>query len=460
MCNTLWVRGRRDNTSVRKGTFFILNSDDICRILTFDTIIDKIRNMKYAYLFNGKIKKIIAAAALTGVITVSTSGCGFLPFNIDGYSSKSQVNTIADGLGYNMDYLMTYVEHSGYPRILANDGPIKVTIDDQLQEYQPQIEEAVDSMFSLIYDFNQAYTYEIVDNGEYIPETETSIHFKKQEIDEDYVQAHVTNFKMPQESLITENMYIRKADVIIDLDEALSSPMSIYAIALHELAHVFGLGDVYEAGVHKQTDGYIGNTMMHVYLGYKVPMFTPYDVARFAALYTPPAIDNIDLNAKIKYLKKYLNEYTEKYYDFYTQSVKTCVDRAGGKTVEFRDMDLDRDFVFETNVLIKDGDRRWGYNYELEYSDQGYVLKIYDRKNNLLDQCSGEVLYVNGVLVLRNVQLRQGMRPDDPVLHNPKGYIQDLTLYSDGDGVQIYDVADNNIMYGTIHYLENEVSVD
>ena len=88
--------------------------------------------MEKAYIFSNKLKKIIAATLLVGCMTTSSAGCALSPLNIDGYTSVSQMNKIAADLGCDMDNMLNHQYRKGYPRLLANDGPVLVTIDEEL----------------------------------------------------------------------------------------------------------------------------------------------------------------------------------------------------------------------------------------------------------------------------------------------------------------------------------------
>ena len=62
-------------------------------------------------------------------------------------------------------------------------------------------------------------------------------------------------------------------------------------------------------------------------------------------------------------------------------------------------------------------------------------------------------------MVLRDVTLNHGLRPNDLFNQVPDGYIQDLALYKNNDAVCFYDVYDNNLMYGNTQYLENDLTI-
>ena len=398
-----------------------------------------------------KTLKVVATSVLSAAIVLPTASNAISDIQYRDYSTDRQIETIANHLNLNTED--TFRFENKCARFIHNNGkPIQVLVKPELKEYLPQIKTALDNMVGLLHSVNSNYKYEFVEK---IDNSKSRIIFKTATLEKENNVGLVSDFSQPYTASKLDNkMLISEGSVVIDLEKYKEQDSYMqYYIMNHELAHLFGLKtDVYNFGIDKRTDSHLGNTFIKVEIGSKVNMMTPYDITSVLALYTPQAETKEDLYKKLSFCDDYLVEYSKKYYNYYTQRTKELINQASSNSANLTSFNPDEDFKFNYSVSASDNEKSYECNYELTYDDGGYNFKIYNEKGKLLDECSGDVVLDNDIMVIKNLNLKNGLRPNNVFDTSPEGYVQDLALFKNNDEICLFDIFDCSINYGTTNY--------
>ena len=394
--------------------------------------------------------KILTLNVLMIGTILSTTSCSNPAFA--NFNSDDDIVSISEQIGCDISYLK---QHKGnYVRMQHNeDEPIYVYLDSVLTEDEKQSAiRALDYVFGIVGRINSKYRYQIVDKAEFDSKiNKTKIDFsigKKVSFEyggeERYAQGHI-NSKVGPLSSLTDQPGMNRFSIKIDRDELAEETQEGKDYTnIHELLHAFGKNDVYFIDALSETDRYYGNTIMNSDEGVKLKYLTPNDVKCLVLLYAEKDMSK-------KEMKEIVTSYTEQFYDHYT---KSCIEKAeiDGK------FDSD-DFGFDTQVRVMDVDgTKFGYVYNIQVEDGRYVFTIYDLYTNKeIDRCDGRVLNRNGVLVLRDVELKKGFRPYEETTVYEDGLIQDLILAEKNGKVMMYDFLTNDGRIGEIYELEKNV---
>lgn len=394
--------------------------------------------------------KILTINLLMVGTILSTTSCSNPAF--ENFNSDDDIVSISEKMDCDISYLK---QHRGnYVRMQHNeDEPIYVYLDSVLTEDEKQSAiRALDYVFGIVGRINSKYRYEIVDKAEFDSKiNKTKIDFSLGKMvsfeyggEEHYAQAHIDS-RVSALSGLTDQPGMKRFSIRIDRDElADQTQESKDYTNIHELLHGFGKSDVYFIEALSNVDRLYGNTIMNSDEGAKFKYLTPNDVKCLILLYAEKDADK-------KQLKSILSEYTEQFYDHYT---KSCIEKA-----EIDDV-LDReDFGFETKISVTDVDgTKFGYIYNIEVEDGRYLFTMYDLYTNQeIDRCEGKVLNRNGVMILRDVELKKGFRPYEETTRYEDGLIQDLVLAKKKGNIMMYDFLTNDGRIGDTYELEKNI---
>lgn len=415
------------------------------------------------YLFlSDKFKKSMKAVAfslVSSLIVIPATTCNDLSDILyKDYSTEKQIETIANHLDFNLNDTLKF-EKTYHGRFIHNNGkPIQVVIKPELKEYSHLIKSALDTMIGHLHAANNKYSYKIVDKANL---TESVITFETGHIDDPFALGTVDKFKTTNmASKLNNKLLINKASVVIDLEnyKQYDAYMQEYVMH-HELAHLLGLRtDVYTLGEKPLRTDHAGNSFINVGIGSSVNMLTPYDMKSVFCLYTEAATSKEDLTSKIDYAKDYIANYSSKYYDYYSTRIKELtIQQSGNMVTQFDSVDPNENFIFSYSISAENKGLSYSCNYDITYQNNAYNFKIYDENNNLLEDHSGDVVIANDVIILQDVKLNKGLRPNNLFEATPDGYLQDLALVKSNDKIYLFDCYDKNFVhFGTTKFLENE----
>lgn len=396
------------------------------------------------------LKIVTINLVMVGTI-LSTTSC--LNSKFKNLNSDEDIISISEKIDCDISYLR---EHAGnYLRMQHNNGePVYVCFDSMLtEEEKTAATSALDYVFGAVGKINDKYKYEIVDKatfdtklnksrifyslGEYNYATYDGEEYYAEGFQNSTVGFFTTLTDKPGSIYHTINIDRERASEIDEYDR-------LKYVMTHELLHAFGFDDVYYTKMMSDTKRFNGNTLMNNDNAGKIEFLTPNDIKCLILLYAEKDKDK-------KELKEILNEYSTKFYDAYT---KKCLEKAN------LDGDFEcENFSFETKIRVTDVDgTQFGYVYCVEVKDGKYVFAMYDfYTNEQLDVCEGQVVNQNGVVVLKDIDLKYGFRPYEEHERYHDGLVQDLIIASKDDSVVMYDFLINDIRPGEFHELEKNM---
>ena len=360
--------------------------------------------------------------------------------DLQSYSDDTQMEEIADALNCDTRYITSEKGH--FTRMQHNNGePIYVCLDSEISESEKEtIIRALDFMFGLVGQINDKYHYEIVDKTKFnLTLGKTKMYFtlgeKSVESQEGtaIAEAYINSQANPYSSLSDKSTFYKYT---IAFDRAYVKE-DFYANIVHELAHAFNHKDVYQ-----RIDGFDGrhqgNTLMNIQIGDKIPLPTPNDFACLIMAYAPKSND---LEADIEKYQQMLAAYEDYYYTAYA---KYCQDNyeAGG---EFSGKYFS--FYHTIDFPTKDD-----LSHQIDINGDTYTLKVYTETGEILGNASGKVVWKDGVAILKEVKLENGLYPGLQGKTFPNGYVQDLAIIKRGLVYILLDVKDGLTYPGHLIY--------
>ncbi len=381
---------------------------------------------------------------------LSTTSCSNPAF--ENFNTNDDIVSISEKMDCDISYLK---QHRGnFVRMQHNgDEPIYVYLDSVLTEDEKESAiRALDYVFGVVGRINSKYRYQIVDKAEFdskINKTKIDFSLGKRVTfeyngEEQYAQGHIDS-EVGVLSGLTDQPGMKKFSIRIDRDElADESTESKDYTNVHELMHAFGKNDVYFIDALSDVNRFYGNTIMNSDEGVKFKYLTPNDVKCLILLYAEKDMTKKERN-------EIITDYTEQFYEHYT---KSCIEKAE------IDGTLEKDnFGFETEIRVIEVDgTKFGYVYNVQVEDDRYVFTMYDLYTNKeIDRCEGRVLNRNGVLVLRDVELKKGFRPYEEITRYEDGLIQDIVLAEKNGNIMMYDFLTNDGRIGEIYELEKNI---
>lgn len=304
------------------------------------------------------------------------------------FLTTDEVKTVAKELGCDISYLRTNQTLSGenFQR-LANNGkePIYITISDAYPaESRELIIKSLDEIFGLIRKVNSCYNYKIVDK---VPKGKVFIAYEVKDING---SAGVTNIVEADGDGFNDSSVIYCDADLINGEQ--SDVVKQYT-KTHELLHVLGTSDVYankdessfknviKSTTYMQTDMY---PISHKDYFSKI---TPNDFKCILSLYAPKGSD-------IEQLKYMASVYEQEYYDYFVEEF----DKQNFYGYEKRELCEDLSFELKKYMLTD-------YSIACKIKNGKYKLVFADKKGNTLQTQLGDVAFVKGSLVLKNVKL-------------------------------------------------------
>ena len=399
------------------------------------------------------LKMVLAGFLASLVLFVSTLGFANLKFSE--YSDDNSIEDMADDLDCDMGYISQFGNH--FVRMEHNNKePIYVCLDEELTDKEKESAiKTLDYMFGIVGTINENYTYKIVSKSEYFSKVgKSKIYYKlgtlKSEYEGQEFKSNGYIMSIPNlVSFLTAKRTRNNFIINIDRDQIAKSESEVqleYTL-LHELMHAFGFKDVYTVTRLKETDKYQGNTYINSSLD-EIGMLTPNDVKCLISLYSQ---DDTEKDRMYDFLEAYSNNY----YQNYTEVVADKY----GKIDDFNEREIEIEGGLR--VTKEDGSQH-GYIYQVNIEDDKYEFRILDYfSNELLDSCSGDIVYANGMAILKDIELKTGMRPYDSSSSYSGGFVQDLVVGYLGKYKKQLTLYDYNTNWGiNCQVLKLEKSID
>lgn len=399
--------------------------------------------MKNKESFIKKIKHGLKIAGITALIASSLASC--TPIQSP-YPTQDEIAYSSELLGCDTGYLMK--QNGDFVRMKHNNGePIYVCFDEAYSsELKEEATEALDYVFGIVGKINDKYHYQVVDKQTFDCKiNKTKVYYTFGEHSVDYGTHHsisnaYTKNYYPWYNKYSDNPIYNYYEV--NLWRGLSKE-DAFSTFLHENLHMMGFNDVYMSGEYKTTVKHYGNTFMNGFMDYN--RITPNDLACLISLY---ADDDCDL----KEMQQKLKNYEQKFYNYYADF---CKEKA-----QTTDSLTDENFEWACSItqINKDGTRS-SADYKLHVENEQYILTIVDPlTKKVVGSAKGKASLQNGVMVLQNVELQNGLYTYSPDHCYEGGYIQDLAVLMKNGKMSLYDSRYDFTFNGTYNSLEDSVT--
>lgn len=344
-----------------------------------------------------------------------------------GYASWSQVEEISEALNCDMSY-MEMVGNRAIKTFQHNNGePIYVSLPQEAPEHIHQsITLSLDYMFGIMQQINPKYTYKIVSDAELNTHKlmgKSTIEFNRSEKSLPTAMA-AEAMASPGRDLTSFTTFGKMVDnytITYDaqvLEERRPSIESGCEVFLHELLHVFSFSDVYDR------DAVYANTFIHPSVGDKYDVFLPNDLKCLISTYAPKLKNNAEKREYISRMKQLVSDYEKTFYKDVIAEEK----RNSAVDIENGDISL----ILKNSII--QNKQTYDYYYKIEIANGKYTLDIFDANKRLLDSNQGDVLWVDGVYVLKDACLRYGIgsnlhRAVEGSIASYENLLTDLRLY-------------------------------
>lgn len=310
---------------------------------------------------------------------------------------------IANIMGQNGNFKTTYkrLRHNG-------EKPIFVTISEK---FSPDEVEAIKDVLNyyqqLFSKINSNYRFKVVNGEKAIFEKmlgNTVINFDENtSLTQGYAGLNLlrANFLNPN-FLKTSRIYI---------DPSLTEAYDKYYVYMHELAHAFGLGDVYET----LTPNHYGNTFLSgSAFAYEVNMLYPNDVAMLFAMYGESYRNGKKiLPQELEKSQKAFEEYKQAFYQKAKQVIceqysldASKIDKIDVDTIQNKSLFHSRTYFnqLDGSFVVMD--------YQIDFLDNKKALfKILDNKE-VITQVETPYEIYDGMVFLPALHLPQGLAPN------------------------------------------------
>lgn len=408
----------------------------------------------------GFIKKVknnlkfgVVGLLLAGTITTGAAAV-YSNIELADYSTEEEIEAFAEEIGADLSYSLKIDDH--YVVMKHNgDEPIYICFDENITKEEKSVAtEAIDYVFSFISQINSNYKYEIVDKQTYSDKfTKTRIYFSESncenvnKIGKLEENRGLATRRMSVLSKLT-NKRVTKEHTVQFNRNLIADNTELKKVFIHELAHNFSKKDVYTIIKNKTTEKHYGNSFMLEGSNSEIMgIISPNDLKTWAVTYSD---DNTDKQA----VKKMMKDYENYYYQTYANYCKNKVDTT--ENVSLNNFQL----IDELHITDIDGTER-GYEYRIVVENSSYEFYVYDLiTGKQLEQATGKTENINGTIILRDVELKKGLRPFDKNESYEGGYVKDFIVLSKDDKIGWFDLSANDFRsYGTVESLEKDMGL-
>lgn len=395
--------------------------------------------------------KIAVVTTLVSLAILNGGGAIIGNVTLADYAKNSQIQNIMQELDCDSEYIserfdkFVKMQHNG-------DEPIYVCIDELNEQEKSSAVYSLDYVFGIVGDINANYRYELVDKKTFnkkILKTKILYQLGDENVsEEDALAEGFIDSKINPFSTYTTKLTTYNYKISINRSNVLPEEHKLNYLFIHELLHAFGLDDVY---LGKNTEDYHGNTFMMSKIGKKTNLITPNDYKCLLALYTENFENEDDKAQKIQLYKQKIDEYEKYYYDNFAETMV--------KELQVTEKIERTQFLWKGYAEFKLGDGQpHPYYYNIEIKDGRYKFEIVDTNNNVVDSVTGEAYITNGIVILQEVVLQEGIVPKSNV--NYKKMMMDYMLVKENSLVNFVDIAHDVKIYGFKTFLQPENSIN
>ena len=383
----------------------------------------------------GRLLALGATTFFTTLAFIAGANAIYGNVKLSDYSNDEQVGLVATELDCDINYAtkttkkFTKMEHNG-------KDPIYVCFDDSLQSHEKEIaKKSLDYMFGIVGKINSNYRYEIVDKTKYnLSFLKTRIYFDiKEKVSKEHQDAEgYIDSTIGTHSFFTHTRTIRDIKIYQLKNYTEDESIKLRHLYTHELLHAFGIDDVY---LNENTQKHQGNTFIHPGVGESIGMLTPNDIKVLVSLYLEKFDNEEEQKESINKHKEKIEAYEKAYYFNLTEKILSdlsLVDKIDMPALQWNGM---------ARYQTPDG-TIYQLKYKIFVDNDRYKFYVLDNDNNKLDFYQGEAQNINGVMVLKDLNLKQGLTTGIP--GSPNGYVQDLFLVKEGSLLYLYDISNQS----------------
>ena len=396
---------------------------------------------------------LISATLATGAATIYKS------IDLNDYATTSQIESVVKDLDCNTSYLSKLntrymqMEHNG-------NEPIYVCFDKRFtQEEIESAKKSLSEIFGVVEKINKHYKYKIVSKEEYDSKVNrTKIYYTlgKTNVTSSGESAGHIERKNSLFSLLTQKRTYNDYKIYYNRSDS-NSKLNMDYVFMHELFHAFGIEDTYTVKNNMMIHTNLTKSLIDNKYGASVLKLSPNDIKCLVALYQEKQSSKTKQDEYMHKMKTFVENYDKQYYNYFA---KKCKEKTNSK------------FTFdESNVktlspisVTLDNGKQYFYNYNVDVQGDKYSFSITNEKDNVLDSCDGDVLWVDNVAILKDVDLNSGLRPGfEHFDYNYEQWVQDLVLVKTSeDKVSLYDISLNDLMFTKtieLQQVENDLNL-
>ncbi len=350
----------------------------------------------------------LGAVAITSLIIGGPYAYNKLQYvsniNNGNYKSQPQITQAAQMFGADMritNYLSNYVQS---PRLVHNNGaPIYVYINDNFgQKDIDLIKKSLNYYEDVFKNINPDYKFEVVSYNKYKQakgKHDTTIIYTLEDIDASgrYIsRPAVFNFN-----------YVVGATIKLDSNSGIQEKDRYYTL-VHEMAHAFGLGDVYYTGDHKNVDIMHSDTVMsQSQVATDISELFPNDYKVLNALYNESYLKNgkVD-NEKVQEIVERIEKYEQ---DFFVKAEKVLKDYNHTNKFESLDMEEVKTLTFTKNTLSISPKYQVYAKQTITFDDNMYTFRALNKNNEIIEEVKGRYVVAGDTIFLPSLELKKAL---------------------------------------------------
>lgn len=354
---------------------------------------------------NNKLKARIAALAAAGLVILGShsSAKSATALKISDApppdDTKPYHQILKDAENFNADTDIVFEESKGFSRLkMSESTPVIIKYNENINDREKKLIEKVVKYYNKLFTtINENYKFQICSQNDNISKESTIIEIKNQDSLE-YKDTDANGQAQMYADKGKQGQFIIYAEILLDWTQLKDyNDSEIYRIILHEFTHTLGFNDVYFAGNVKNCNTIDMSTFMRTYNRQDINYLYPNDYAVLQVLYSNEYTKHGNYEDVIEVVNNKIEEYTKSFYKKYADmliekgtATENLLEEEIKQNITWRSVFTDNNYTY--NIKIND-------NRNCEFS-------LYDEKGNLLEKSNGEVMLVNGILFIRNINIK------------------------------------------------------
>ncbi|MFA6860625.1 MAG: hypothetical protein WCR30_04480 [Clostridia bacterium] len=351
----------------------------------------KFKKLLKTFFYSVAVSTIVFTSAYTvNLISVSNETQG------PNYKKVELVDSDAELFGAEGEYNYNV---SDYFRLKHNDkDPIHVYIEKGFNEEDVGlIKKSLNYFEDLFKNINDKYKFDYISENQYnisVIKGDTTIKYELADLEPSYV-----NGENKTQTFIFNPTFIKKSIIRIENDLQVSNVDEKYYIYLHELAHAFGLKDVYM----DDEKIYYGNTLIQSSeLQKTLNKVSPEDYRKFQAMYNISHIneDGTVNEEKLKIILENIKNYDSEFYKYVVDTMTNYLTSVNRITQDISKSDAEKyKFSYTYSDAIDTTVNK------IHFDDEKYYWDIY-KNNQLIFSSDGKYLEQDGVILIPSINIK------------------------------------------------------